>query len=358
MSQTGNPIREIQTEHPFNEIWSMLGFFESRFNCQKYLENKFDPDLACINDSATNLSHTVSTAQEFYKAADGVSVLTRPLLLFYGMIDLAKTLFIATHGKKSPSRAHGLRIVKGWNGQISELSVNVIRDGTFPQFHGCYCKDSLYNAKFTLKELFSQIPEIKTEFETIYNEKSRALLTSRGEYGPMLIDSELTEYTNLDSLLTQIPGFTEKYRIMGAGTDNRFIVGQGMGASEVMTRSISGDKYFVLPLEKETVISVPEMSVHYMIMYLLGMLVRYHPEEWGKMIKGEETGEMFILNKFLTVTKRKFPNLVLNELLDREFHFVSTSLERSQNTRMSRRQLENIYDYVNRKMMDKIRGFR
>ena len=148
MSQSGKPIREIQTEHPINEIWSIISFFESKYNCQKYLENKFSPEFPNIVDTSGSLSHTISTAQEFYNAADGVSVLTRPLLIFYGMIDLAKTLFITTHGKKSPSRGHGLHMENNWNGKISELTVKVRKDGTFPQFHGCYCKINLFKPIF------------------------------------------------------------------------------------------------------------------------------------------------------------------------------------------------------------------
>ncbi len=356
MTQSVKPIREIQTEHPINEIWSMLGYFESKFNCEKYLEDKFGSDLEGLSDTANSLSYTVGSAREFYDAADGVSVLTRPLLLFYGMIDLSKALFISTHGKKSPSRSHGLQSIKEWNGEISELSVKVSKDGTFPQFHGCYCKDSIRYKTLALKELFSQIPEIKTEFETIYNEKSRALYTSPGEYGIEIIDSELEKYGDLDYLLNQIPGFSEKYRIVNKSEERCWLINIQYRTPDLMKRSISGDKYFVLPIVKEDVLLLPEMSVHYLIMYLLGMISRYQPEEWGKVITGEDSGEIYFLKKFLYVTRRKFPNLVLNELRDREFFFVSTTMDKSENRQLSRRQLENIYDYVKRKERSELRS--
>jgi len=349
------PLREIRTEHPVNEIWSMLSYFESRYNCQKYLEDKFGSGLDGLSDTANSLSYTIGSAREFYNAADGVSVLTRPLLIFYGMINLSKALFISTHGKKSPSTSHGLQIVDNWNGKISELSVNVGKDGTFPQFHGCYCKDDITHKEITLKELFSQIPEIKIEFETIYTEKSKALFTSRGDYGPEIIDSELIEYGDLDALLNQIPGFSQKYRIGSKSRERCILFNMQYDTPDLMVRSISGDKYFILPIVKKDVISLPEMSIHYLIMYLLGMLSRYQPEEWGKVIIGEEPGEIYFLRKFLDVTKRKFPNLVLNELRKREFLFVSTSMDRFDNIQFSRRQLDNIYDYVHRKLVEESR---
>ena len=46
-----------------------------------------------------------------------------------------------------------------------------------------------------------------------------------------------------------------------------------------------------------------------------------------KIIEGEESGDIYVIQKFLAVTKRKFPNLILNMLRNRYFLFVSPQYE-------------------------------
>lgn len=175
MSQGSKPLRIIRTEEPVEEIWSMLSYFESSYNVEQYLKKKFGSSVDKLNETANSLALHMKAAREYFKAAETVTVLTKPLLLFYGMTALSKTLFMSTHVKESPSRGHGLHDVEGWNGILSDFSVRVQKDGTFPQFHGCFCKESLRSCQFSLKELFSLIPEVKVSFETVYDVKSRAL---------------------------------------------------------------------------------------------------------------------------------------------------------------------------------------
>lgn len=120
------------------------------------------------------------------------------------------------------------------------------------------------------------------------------------------------------------------------------------------TRAISGEDYLVLPLKRhDKNLFLPEMSVHFLIMYLLGMISRYHPKEWGETAEGEKSGEIYVIQKFLETTTRKFPNLILNKLWNRDFVFVSPQLEREK--RLDREELERIYEYVSHEMAEEIR---
>lgn len=90
-SETANIIH---TENAVKEIWSMLGFFESEYNVGTYLTTRFqqiqssDEFQERLPELKITIAHTVRTAREYYTAAEGVTDLTRPLLLFYGMTNL------------------------------------------------------------------------------------------------------------------------------------------------------------------------------------------------------------------------------------------------------------------------------
>jgi hypothetical protein len=264
---------------------------------------------------------------------------------------------MSTHGKKSPSTKHGLQKVKEWTGAFAELSVDVLKDGTFPQFHGCYSKENLYKLTFSMKELMSLVPEVIVEFETVYNEKSRAVRILKNGRNVHVVDSEFNRYVDLAKQIFSIPGVNETFLPHAQTIGNKLILyysGIHPQAQDPAMRAVTGEEHLVLPLNKNgNNVSVPEMSIHFLIMYLLGMLSRYQPEEWGEIIKGEETGEIYIVRKFLETTTRKFPNLILNELRNRNFVFVSPSIEPQK--RLDDKQLEEIYDYVNRKLAEKLR---
>lgn len=356
MSYQTKPLRIIRTEDPVKEIWSMLTYFESEHNAKQYLKKKFGPSVEELIVTAKNLAFTMKTAREYYEAAESVTLLTRPLLLFYGMTALSKVLFTATHAKKSPSRGHGLQEIEGWTGDFSEFSVRVLKDGTFPQFHGCFDKETMENTEFSLKELFSLIPEVKVSFETVYNEKSRALKILRVRHGIHIVDSELQKYGDLENIISEIPKIHERYHKQYQKFEDKiFLWCTNHKAEDPAIRAVSGEEYLVLPLKKHTKnIAVPEMSAHFLVMYLLGMLSRYHLKEWGEVIKGEKSGEIYIVQKFLESTKRKFPNLILNELQDRNFIFISPKVETEK--RLDEDQLDEISEYVSRKIAEDIRG--
>jgi len=347
VSAQNRPLRAIATDNPITEMWSMLSFFESCFNVESYLKEKFGSSITNIGEISSNIALSMKAAREYYKAAEEVSILTGPLLLFYGMSALSKVLFGTTHGKESPSRSHGLQEVEGWNGISSDLSVRILKDGTFPQFHGCFWKESFRNQVFSLKELFSLVPELKVGFETVYKEKSKALKVERILYGISLIDSELQEYSDLEDLIMSIPNIDKRYGKTLQRTGNRIhLYCVNREVPDPTVRAISGEEYIVLPLKKGTLtVIVPEMSLHYLIAYLLGMFSRYHLKEWAELVEGEKSGEIYIIQKFLDTTKRMFPNMILNEMHNRNFLFTSTKIE-VEEKRLSREQLKQVYDYV------------
>jgi hypothetical protein len=80
----------------------------------------------------------------------------------------------------------------------------------------------------------------------------------------------------------------------------------------LLLRDFSGQPHLRFPHEGDLVI--PEISVHYMVMFVLGMLCRYETERWGEMILTFASHDTFLINEFLNVSMRKFPNLILDEL--------------------------------------------
>jgi len=351
------PLRIIQTENPEKEIWKMLGYFESEKNAKDFLLEKL-PQNCEIDELSKNLSIDMQVAEEYFRAAQSVSLLTRPLLIYYGMINIAKVVHISCEGKIPEGKKHGLVTVKPWNFVLADLSVKIKQYGIFPEFYHCYSREELHTSVFSLKHLLSQIPEVKVAFETVYKEKSLALKVVKARYGVSIVDSELEKYTGLNELLANIPKLKKHSNRMQMFDDHAFLFAANWDNENQYTPALSGEKFLILPIKCEdgTFRLLNELSTHFLIMFMLGMTARYHPKVWADAIKGEESGDIYVIQNFLDVTTRKFPNLILNELRNRKFIF-STPRIAVNKTGLTEEQLEQAYEYVNRKFVDSMRGY-
>lgn len=199
--------------------------------------------------------------------------------------------------------------------------------------------------------MLSLAPDVKTEYETVYGRKSNAIEMRKIRYGYSLVDEDgLESYDNLTERLAKlrIPNF---FKIKYSGKSMNFY---NLPPNVPVIRSLSGKEFLQLPLNKQNKdLCLPEMSNHYLIMYLLGMASRYYPKEWGKITEGKTSGDIYVVKKFLEVTERKFPNFILNALWSREFIFISPTLKEEQT--ISDKELERVWEYVKEKTSDEWR---
>lgn len=78
----------------------------------------------------------------------------------------------------------------------------------------------------------------------------------------------------------------------------------------------SAELYFVLKPKEY----LPEPAAILMVLYVLGMLCRYYPDVWIKMIDGSVTFSETISSVLRTV-RRRFPNLILNQARQEKYVF-------------------------------------
>ena len=77
-----------------------------------------------------------------------------------------------------------------------------------------------------------------------------------------------------------------------------------------------GEEFLVSSLPSgEKSIYLSQITVHFLILYLLSMLSRYYVNLWLSEKSSEETRYFYIIEKFLDISERKFPNMILNEIL-------------------------------------------
>ena len=58
-------------------------------------------------------------------------------------------------------------------------------------------------------------------------------------------------------------------------------------------------------------------------MYVLSDCVRYQQELWGSIVEGRQSGILGIIDLLISVSKRRFPNFILDRLYGETFEYGS-----------------------------------
>lgn len=314
---------KIHTEKPLDELWLQLRLFESEHYSKQFLKEKYsDIEDKELNKLSVILSSNIKQAYEYYYAASHVSILTSPLLYYYGMMCLSNVLWASLNKTDTIKESHGLYSnPEGMTHELSDEYVIVHKKGSFPALHSCFSDYSIEeNTKFYIKDIFSVIPELKTLYEEIYNKKSRAMKLNINQF-------DRKDYPYFQEVLKNT-GFFKQYNVSLWETLSDDITAINSPHDFELfgypfQKNITGESFFILPLEfKKMLYGIPEASAHFMVMHCLGMLVRYEPVKWLQIVSGRLSSDINLINRFIDISKRKFPNIVLNGLLGKDMQFI------------------------------------
>jgi len=353
-------IQLIKTKDTETETWTYLELFSIRDYTKEKLSamhSDLTPDE--LDEKAFWINSCISQAREYYTATSSVSFLTKPLLLYYGMYSLAKALIflknprvdlstLSHHGLMKPKindspeeflnarvKAHEIGVFRHlsrhaqnnrcvivgkeepWAQIISTIHIGL--DACFSELNG--------GRTFSLDELLMSIPEL---FDLL-------LLLGKGNLNLLKIEVDLNKnisgnwFRTLTVYKYGNPTITPEFlygRFPEISKDERcnventecFVFSRGFkGDFETLIPKTlvqsSSQELFLASTEKP----ISDINVHFMVMFLLGHIVRYKPPLWQGILR---TRYRSIIDKFIATSERKFPHLILNELLHKTIFFV------------------------------------
>ena len=320
----------ILTENTNKELWNQFKQFENKEVCLNYLKNnckKFD-NSDKFKFRASLIQYYITQAKEYYISAKNSSVLTKPTLLYYGASCLVKALYITKRCDQDDSKRHGITIIKSNSDDLMDFRIKPTK-GTFLQLYQVLENketDIIKSVDFNLKDLFSFIPELREDFENVFNKKSLTIKVDRikdedGEY--LVYEGDyFTDDVIKKSFFEGIPNF-KKYYLSPIFLPNRMVCFKKPSSDgDIVSRNIMGEEFLVSSLHsREEYIYLSQISVHFLILYLLSMLSRYYINIWQCENSFDKNRYFYLIEKFLDISERKFPNLILNEILNKEIIF-------------------------------------
>lgn len=268
-----------------------------------------------------------------------------------------------------------MKVVKSDMDVLMDFRIKPVK-GTFLQLYQVLENKNtnlIKSMDFNLEDLLSFIPELKDDFENIFDKKSLAIKVDRikdedGEY--LFYEGDhFTDLSKFNDFINNIPNF-DKYYVYPSFFSNGFsCFKKPMADEDIVLRNIMGEEFLVSSLQSgENSIYLSQITVHFLILYLLSMLSRYYVNLWLGEESSDESRYFYIIEKFLDISERKFPNLVLNEILNKEIIFsieyykpsgfdfdeIKSMVEEIVNEAIEKNNSRNEKDEINRRFMDDI----
>jgi YaaC-like Protein len=346
----------IWTETPRQEIWNQFRYLESPTNLYDLLTGTIQSERSehwekgeVTKERAYDIAACIRQADEYYQAAETVSLATQPLLQYYGALALAKACILANdqqaqlsnlsyHGLQTRSSKDNLQSYidapESW--QI-EQEFAVTNDGVFPRLCNLSDESIPKGTELRIKDLLRILPDLTDLYVRHYGEPSHCLYL----YDMALVEQKESDVEqeeidigkrfeiffasqkfDQDYLYKIFPEFHD-----GFETAFKHTVFPGFHSISLMSEfpsfikiekgTISG-KFLVRPYAQELYHSA---TVQYATLFILSNIVRYKPAFWMRVIQGEKTGSGSIVAAFCNISRRRFPNDILEIIWQEEFSY-------------------------------------
>lgn len=337
--------RMIPAEATFDRVWEQMELLKSKSSIKFFLEKSISTDfgyLSCniikqerekfnikkgmpdrfINmketeEAANNTVISIKQAYEYFKSANKSSPMTKPLLLYYGMVSFAKALISSTYHIKEHNRVRGHGLFVSDNDKFT-VRIENKKVGEYQSFRDCYMGDTRIYArndalKVNLKDLLAVVPGIRMEWKLAY-EKEFDQKYHDLDLLPLEHDKYffVHSYEPLKTVLkTSKAEFNIIYDMGDAGeieTPN-FVIDLGIHGYRF---GING-KFADIPNFAHII------DVYYLAMFILCFYARYRPSEWNKFLK--EDNNLFLVQTFLRRAELDFPMLIYSEITGIKTYF-------------------------------------
>ncbi|MFT3732847.1 MAG: YaaC family protein [Hyphomicrobium sp.] len=345
-------LPHIWTANPEQAIWDLLRVLQQPAAVENILtgnsgarggENVFSSELA--GRRSRDIAYLIVQAEEYYRSAEVASLATRPLPLYYGMLTLSKAAILAWndeislldlkyHGLDSRPRSGDLKLYKEtpdkWTLSDEYASAN---SGVFTRLAGLYGVQNIaVGDVFTFDDILKTDAELAVAYNRMNNfgsltfplysstvsddpvkivmypstrsvdefKKIFAFIEPDFEISPALLHDQAITVTSRNHLLKSPAYLGFEHPDVGG----RYIVGPALNLSDGKKR-----RY------------VPRPIADYAGMFILSDLVRYRPQFWVEVVRGDPRGNVGLVSLFVASCRRRFAHAMLNALYGERFSF-------------------------------------
>jgi len=305
--------------------WDSYSCFFSAEYCQQYLKHHYQKSNVAQAEQKSYENcyaflYYLEHGKIYYEQAEKSPLIIKPLLLFYGFVNLIKACILTvdpTYPETTAVLAHGVstRKRKKQNYLFFHDEVKLQKNGLFP-----YMSERLFHMKqidgekIIMEELLQLIPELTDLFFRVEKKKVFERLPFKGELldvpETVLDYYQMTEHRFKEFLKSKFGCELEFALGELAFQKNAEIVSPNSPLRFHMEENV-----WMLSLQKGKFFHFPELLIHYLLLYNLSMIARYETEWWSELTKMMPNRDYPFIHSFLQITLKKGPFLIYQYLM-------------------------------------------
>jgi hypothetical protein len=307
---------------PFYSAIYSRKFLTERYEANQLTQSKIKSYQVC-----SSFMYHLQHGQLYFKHAAIVPIELKPILLFYGLVQLLKACILTidpNYPENSQVLAHGVttRKRKKSTYRFFNDEVKIQKNGLFSHF-----LDKMFHVKhqegekYQMQTLFRHIADMHPLFSIVTKEE----ISYKGSIkkNQIFISSNI-----LDSYHMTANRFEQYLEGNTVGiTSGRFNVSEHKGEllinlpfslsywkSNPWLFNYDGDIHLLK--DKETISSykLPELATHFLLLYNLSMICRYEAEWWGDLIHTFDGIDFPFISHYLSVCEQKIPLIISSYL--------------------------------------------
>jgi len=317
----------INSENAVKDQWNLLAQYAYPTNIVRYLQQHGFADSKKL---AEYVAGCFRQSEAYFVAAENSPIDISPLLQYYGAVTLLAGASAMIRGTQLTIKGHGMTLNASNIKRIADAQVIPRGKGALQQFTDIFSPGcSFANGEpWTMEEILGSVPDLKQDFETCYQEAIpyaipiEIVKRDRGSL-ERISKKDLARFKVPEDALANIENLLQSY-LVPEHTNQYIILHRKIKSPEIGTYSLFNQKHLQIAHSKKAKkLTLSQIINMFMGMFSLGFLSRYHPEFWNPFVRSDETGELLLVEKFIAVCQRYFPNLVLNEIQQSRIQFVN-----------------------------------
>lgn len=318
--------------HHTEVIWNKISPLLSSTNAQKFLLNQYvNKNIPGAETKSYENSYTfiyyLEHGKSFYSQAIDSPLSIKPILLFYGMVQLLKACLLTVdpdYPSSTSVLAHGVssRKRKKQDYEFLHDEVKIQKNGLFPYFsEKMFHVEQLEGNKYSMESLLTKIPEMNSIFQFSFQQNAQYEIgqidKSRYFIPNSILDDLHMTYSRFESFLESSLPFKFTLEDKEEGLD----FSPQLKEHPLFISPISYhyfDRKLYLPRDREGFKPFPEIMTHYLLLYNLSMICRYETEWWSELLHHYSSTDYPFIKEFLSITKYKVPDYLFSYLVNKK----------------------------------------
>lgn len=303
-------------------IWALFHPFLSTSVVRTFLKDCYaelaisDAELRSY-ENCYPFIYYIEHGKKYYLLAKHAADEMKPILLFYGMIQLMKACLLTVdpaYPATTTVMAHGVstRKRKKRNYQFLQDEVKIQKNGLLQHFLTFALQQEVTSERINMLSLFARIPEMNAIFLQCNMQKQSEKLTKISD-GTYEIDGSLLDHLHMteNRLKTFLNMNVQKDKTKNS---LRIELNRMIQPTDCLPFFYHSDGEYYIPLKRELFEPIHEIVVHYLLLYNLSMICRYETEWWYELFHHFSNYDLPFIQLFLTVSETKIPYLLAQYL--------------------------------------------